>query len=37
MTGQDEEGRLEGVLGVVRVVQHAQADTEDQPLVPPKE
>src|SRR5207253_490064 len=27
--GQDEEGRLEGVLGILLVVEHAPADAQD--------
>src|SRR5258707_846203 len=34
LAGQDEEGGLEGVLGVLRVAQHAAAHAPDQRSVP---
>jgi hypothetical protein len=37
MTGQGEKGRLEGIFGVVRIVQRAQTYAEDQLRVPPEE
>jgi hypothetical protein len=35
LAGEDEEGRLEGVLGVVRVAQHPLADAEHRGPVAP--
>ena len=35
LAGEDQEGGLQGILGVVEIMQHAPADTEHQPLMPP--
>jgi hypothetical protein len=35
LAGQNEERGLEGILGIVRVVQHAPADAEDHRTVGP--
>ncbi len=34
LAGQDQEGGLEGILGGVRLVQHAPADAEDHRAMP---
>jgi hypothetical protein len=34
LSGQGNEGRLEGILGVVPVAKHAPADAQDQRAMP---